>query len=95
MVSCGRHGPFDLERDGAFIGQYTSRQLCATRAVELFRDAVERGREWYGVPTVETIRAELAGKDLVCWCPLTDEHGNRVPCHADVLLELANPGVSP
>ncbi len=27
--------------------------------------------------------AELRGKDLVCWCyPL--------PCHADVLLELAN-----
>lgn len=32
----------------------------------------------------------LRGKNLACWCPLTDEHGNRVPCHADVLLELAN-----
>ena len=36
-----------------------------------------------------TIRAgldagELAGKDLMCWCPLDQ------PCHADVLLELAN-----
>ncbi len=29
-------------------------------------------------------RAELAGKDLACWCP-TDQ-----PCHADVLLEIAN-----
>lgn len=28
--------------------------------------------------------AELAGKDLMCWCPLDQ------PCHADVLLELAN-----
>lgn len=27
---------------------------------------------------------ELRGKDLACWCPLTS------PCHADVLLELAN-----
>jgi len=27
---------------------------------------------------------ELRGKDLVCWCPLDK------PCHADVLLELAN-----
>ncbi len=27
---------------------------------------------------------ELAGHDLVCWCPLD------APCHADVLLELAN-----
>lgn len=29
-------------------------------------------------------RAELRGKDLACWCPL--DH----PCHADVLLEIAN-----
>jgi len=35
---------------------------------------------------------ELAGHDLVCWCPLEDERGRRVPCHADVLLELANAG---
>ena len=27
---------------------------------------------------------ELRGKDLACWCPLDG------PCHADVLLELAN-----
>lgn len=32
----------------------------------------------------------LRGKDLACWCPLTDAQGNHVPCHADVLLELAN-----
>jgi hypothetical protein len=30
-------------------------------------------------------RRELAGKDLACWCPLDK------PCHADVLLEVANP----
>lgn len=29
---------------------------------------------------------ELAGRDLMCWCPLDQ------PCHADVLLELANGG---
>ena len=34
------------------------------------------------------IRTELAGKDLACWCPLDQ------PCHADVLLEIANGGVS-
>ena len=27
---------------------------------------------------------ELRGKDLACWCPLDK------PCHADVLLKLAN-----
>jgi hypothetical protein len=26
----------------------------------------------------------LAGRDLACWCPLDQ------PCHADVLLDLAN-----
>jgi hypothetical protein len=29
-------------------------------------------------------RRDLAGRDLACWCP-PDE-----PCHADVLLEVAN-----
>lgn len=28
----------------------------------------------------------LRGKNLACWCPLDQ------PCHADVLLELANQG---
>lgn len=28
--------------------------------------------------------AELSGKNLACWCPLDG------PCHADVLLNLAN-----
>jgi hypothetical protein len=43
--------------------------------------------------TVDDVRRELAGRDLACWCPLDDEQGRRVPCHADVLLELANGGV--
>jgi hypothetical protein len=32
----------------------------------------------------ERVRRELRGKDLVCWC----KPGK--PCHADVLLEIAN-----
>jgi len=31
---------------------------------------------------------ELRGHDLACWCPLDQ------PCHADVLLELANAPVA-
>lgn len=34
-------------------------------------------------PTLREIRAELAGRDLACWCPLDS------PCHGDVLLALA------
>ncbi len=29
---------------------------------------------------------ELKGRNLACWCPLDG------PCHADILLELANGG---
>jgi hypothetical protein len=32
-----------------------------------------------------TLERDLTGKDLACWCP------PHQPCHADVLLELANP----
>lgn len=38
----------------------------------------------------ESIRRDLRGKNLACWCRLKDERGNHVPCHADVLLEIAN-----
>lgn len=35
-------------------------------------------------PTLKRIQRELRGKTLMCWCPLDQ------PCHADVLIELAN-----
>jgi hypothetical protein len=47
-------------------------------AVEDFRDALEEG-------SLVLPLEELRGKNLACWCPLLE------PCHADVLLELANP----
>jgi len=33
---------------------------------------------------IELAIVELSGKNLACWCPLDQ------PCHADVLLQLAN-----
>ncbi|RFZ11213.1 hypothetical protein DSM43518_02053 [Mycobacterium marinum] len=44
------------------------------------------GPDW-GLPVPmrsADVRRELAGHDLACWCPLGQ------PCHADVLLEIAN-----
>jgi hypothetical protein len=35
-------------------------------------------------PSLKQIAEQLGGKNLACWCPLD------APCHADVLLELAN-----
>jgi hypothetical protein len=50
----------------------------AAEAVEAFRAMPRSPRR------LAEIRAELAGQNLACWCPLDQ------PCHADVLLELAN-----
>lgn len=52
------------------------------------KDAVEAYRYllfgWEANAQVTAMaRAELAGRDLACWCPLD------APCHADVLLEIA------
>jgi uncharacterized protein DUF4326 len=66
-------------------------------AVALYRDFIERCSRSTGDPILQhdglgvwdrdikaNIRSALAGKDLACWCPLDQ------PCHADVLLEIAN-----
>lgn len=56
-------------------------------AVDLFGEDMASGAlTTAGYPTHDEIRAELAGRDLACWCPLDG------PCHADVLLEIANGG---
>lgn len=74
-------------------------QFRAWIAGESYNSVVDRlplmdpeGRVWVSDPRVvrpprlAEIRAELAGRDLACWCPLDQ------PCHGDVLLELANGG---
>ena len=48
-------------------------------------DRVAFYREWVKwQATPEELRNALGGRNLACWCPLDQ------PCHADVLLELAN-----
>lgn len=51
-------------------------------AVNAFRKMLECTDRNY--PTDAAIRAALRGKNLACWC-VPD-----APCHADVLLEIAN-----
>jgi hypothetical protein len=52
---------------------------------------VELYRRWLAKhPEVTTAaRTELAGRDLMCWCP-TPEPGEPDHCHAAILLHLAN-----
>jgi len=63
---------------GSKVGQYF--------AVKTTSEAVETFREYLCEcpDLVEKARRNLAGKNLACWCALDQ------PCHADVLLELAN-----
>ena len=70
-----------------------SKMEAAKKAVGLFRATLSE-------MTKQEVKAELRGKDLACWCGLCDEHKDGLPlgvkcdkcppCHADVLLELAN-----
>ena len=53
---------------------------------EEYGDVVEAYEAWQRALIAREYNqdfSELRGKDLACWCPL-----NR-PCHADVLLKLA------
>jgi hypothetical protein len=55
--------------------------ICVPNAIE----AVECFREYMKLDgRTEQAQLELRGKHLACFCKLGD------PCHADVLLELAN-----
>ena len=51
--------------------------------VRSYRALLSQGpRDWRQLR--EEAKRALRGKDLVCWCPPGQ------PCHADVLLEIAN-----
>lgn len=58
---------------------------------EARRVAVAWYRAWLdNQPELRTAaRQQLAGRDLLCWCPFPAE-GEPDHCHAAVLLELAN-----
>jgi hypothetical protein len=55
-------------------------ELTSEMAVAFYRAAFS--------PDLPKITEQLRGRDLACWCPLDQ------PCHADVLLELANGGAT-
>jgi hypothetical protein len=59
------------------LGIDGDRATCVTR----YREALVAGALGF---SVDDVRRELAGHDLACWCPL------ELPCHAEVLLEVAN-----
>ena len=70
-------------------GPRTTRPQLRRFACSGKRAPLARVGAWCGEPSFAIAVADLAGHDLMCWCPLDR------PCHADVLLELANRPHSP
>ena len=50
-------------------------------AVARYRESSRHWAPWF----IAMIKRELRGWNLACWCPL-----DGGPCHANVLLEIAN-----
>ncbi len=71
---------------GAAIAQHLDVATAQARAVELF-DRIVRSDSPHWTAYRQRVRDELRGKSLACWCRPDD------PCHADVLLDIANGGV--
>ncbi len=89
--------PFTAEGCRAAGYGGTDAELAA-RCVEAFRGwlTTPHWRDFWDSPTSEERRKEmhaflprLRGKNLACWCK------PGTPCHADVLLDLANPATDP
>lgn len=93
-------GAFSVCRPGTFGNRWTAKDYRATGykgtdtevaqvCVDAFRAWLTGRKHWaHGIPLLPIPDlSPLRGKDLACWCALDK------PCHADVLLELANPSV--
>jgi hypothetical protein len=76
-VKVSRPGPF-----GNPVKVGTCKGFTQADAVEWFRDYLKSNAD--GQRLAERARVELGGKNLACWCKPGE------PCHADVLLEIAN-----
>jgi hypothetical protein len=76
--------PFPLPTARTWEGPCGADNLRAVKCANV-GEAVAWFRSWASL-ALEPSKVELLrGFDLACWCPLD------LPCHADVLLELANP----
>jgi len=60
-------------------------QLLLDGEIEFFTEKNGQAKKHLKFAAIEEIKEGLKGKNLACWCKPGD------PCHADVLLKLANP----
>ena len=77
-----------VPKDAVYVGRPTkfgnpftiNKHQTREQAIELYKRWIyDPPRDWLWTAA----KAELKGKDLVCWCA-------PLPCHADILLEIAN-----
>ncbi|WP_083213336.1 DUF4326 domain-containing protein [Mycobacterium malmoense] len=93
--------PWMIDKSSGLVvgpGRFYSHDPAASRslAVALYKDWLRLGNQSLALSGTRDYAItrrivldsliELRGRDLACWCPLDQ------PCHADVLLELANGG---
>ncbi len=65
------------------VGELSDDNRCPStreRAVVFYKELIDR----IGLDERALVKLQLKGKNLACWCPLDQ------PCHADVLLKIAN-----
>jgi hypothetical protein len=60
------------------ISRGSTREQVVTAHKELILSIIESNPGF-----LDQLKADLAGRDLICFCA-------PLPCHADILLELAN-----
>lgn len=71
----GNPFPIDTSKPAAEVARQRA------QSIQNFERALNGSRLRF---TKDEVRRELRGKNLACWCPLDG------PCHADVLLRVAN-----
>lgn len=76
------------------VGKHGTRAQCAAKFYQLargfisFSEDIDTDIQMTMYRRLRRHVSDLAGKDLACWCSL-----DGGPCHADILLLLANPGL--
>jgi hypothetical protein len=73
-------GAWFVVLDGNHFGSFETKGQAVSNAVDWYLDYLSNMQP----AERDELFSELRGKNLSCWCPLDQ------PCHADVLLELAN-----
>lgn len=70
---------YTVHQGDRIAGDFERPESARRCAVDMYRAYLDQS------PLLRTLAGQvLAGRDLACWCP-SDQ-----PCHADVLIEIAN-----